>query len=69
MREENPYTGHGQDGAGPTLSKCFEQLQVVYNAAYKEIIRQVSGDCKELGSLLETVWKGNNELLKKMFLL
>lgn len=51
--------------AGGSVPDIFEQVQVVYTACLKELIRQVSIDNLLRGQLFEKIWKSYNLMMEK----
>ena len=51
---------------------CFnlliEDLQIIYSACLKELIRQISLHCSERGQLMEKIWNSYVDLLEKAIL-
>lgn len=41
-------------------------MQCVLSATFTELRRQISGDCKEKGLLLQRVWDMKEEVMKNM---
>ena len=47
-----------EDDTKASQPDYFEHLQIVYGFALKEVIRQISLHCQDLGLLLDQVWRG-----------
>ena len=47
------------------LQSQFMNIQLVYAACFKELIRQVSANCSERGSLIQRIWNDYLEIVEK----